>query len=151
LLVEDNKRGWMFSPVYSPDGRRIALAWSANLKGGLYVLEAPKAERLIFAGPMPMLLGWSADGQSVYSLDGKSAASRGVFTPSGETTTEARILSYPLNGLPPETVVELPFEEIGGIAISPDGKTLVCTVYVSSSDVWITENFDRHANSSLMR
>ena len=36
LLIEDSSIGWMFSPVYSPDGRRIAVAWSrpAKLESG---------------------------------------------------------------------------------------------------------------------
>jgi Tol biopolymer transport system component len=141
-LLEDNRKGWVFNPVYSPDGEKIAVAWSPRRKAGLFVLEPGKAETLVTPGVMPLLIAWAADGKSVYALDGKSAESRGSFTPTGETATEAKILQYPLNGSLPKTLAELPFEEIGGISISPDGRTVVCVVYTSSSDVWITENFD---------
>ena len=146
LLLEDNRRGWVFNPVSSPGGGKIAAAWSPNRKAGLYILEPGKPERLVTPGGMPMLIGWAAGGDSLYALDGKSASSRGNFTQTGETTTEAKIVRYPLDGSPPQTLVELPFEEIGGISISPDGKTLVCAVYVSSSDVWVSEGFDRTLN-----
>ena len=48
----------------------------------------------------------------------------------------------PLTGGSPETLFELPFEEIGSVAVLPDGRRFVCTVYSSRSDVWVVENFD---------
>ena len=56
--------------------------------------------------------------------------------------TEARIDRLALNGAPPTTIVELPFHEVGGIAMFPDGRRFVVSVYSSRSDVWIVENFD---------
>ena len=36
----------------------------------------------------------------------------------------------------------LPFEEVGGFAMTPDGTSLICAVYSSRSDVWIVQDFD---------
>ena len=35
-----------------------------------------------------------------------------------------------------------PFEEIGSVAMTPDGRRFVVTVYSSRSDVWVADNFD---------
>jgi hypothetical protein len=73
---------------------------------------------------------------------GKRVAARGLSVPFGETITAARIDCIPLNGAPPTTIVELPFEEIGGVAMFPDGRRFVASVYSSRSDVWVVEHFD---------
>ena len=39
--------------------------------------------------------------------------------------TEAKIVRVPLNGDRTETVIAVPFEEIGGVAITPDGRKFV--------------------------
>jgi hypothetical protein len=41
-----------------------------------------------------------------------------------------------------ETVVALPFDEIGSVSATPDGRRFVCTVYSSRSDVWVVDDFD---------
>jgi hypothetical protein len=38
--------------------------------------------------------------------------------------------------------VTLPFDEVGSIAMFPDGRRFVASVYSSRSDVWAVENFD---------
>jgi hypothetical protein len=47
-----------------------------------------------------------------------------------------------VNGGQPETILSLPFEEIGSVAMFPDGRRFVASVYSSRSDVWLVENFD---------
>jgi hypothetical protein len=56
--------------------------------------------------------------------------------------TEARILEVPVNGGPAKSVLALPFEEIGGISMTPDGRRFVCAVYYSGSDIWVVDDFD---------
>jgi hypothetical protein len=75
-------------------------------------------------------------------LQGKGLNARGLTAPGGETTTEAKILRVPVGGGNAETVIALPFEEIGGVSMTPDGRTVVCVVYSSRSDVWVVDNFD---------
>jgi hypothetical protein len=48
-------------------------------------------------------------------------------------------------------VVTLPFEEVGGVSITPDGRTVVCAVYSSRSDVWMVEHFDAAASREVRR
>ena len=153
-LVDDSSVGWIFSPVYSPDRRQVAALW--NRPGdhpptrGVYVIDAEdRRERLVFeteaagtAGNSVRPIGWSADSRSIYVLEGKVLNLRGLTPPGGETTTEARILRVPVNGGDVEIVVALPFAEIGGVSVTPDGRTFVCAVYSSRSDVWVVDNFD---------
>jgi len=56
--------------------------------------------------------------------------------------TEAKILIVPVKGGNVRTVTSLPFEEIGSVAMTPDGRRFVVTVYSSRSDVWVADNFD---------
>jgi Tol biopolymer transport system component len=90
----------------------------------------------------PIPIGWSADGTSIYAVDGKRAADRGLSVSFRETITDAKILRVPLNGGQPETILSLPFEEIGSVAMFPDGRRFVASVYSSRSDVWVVDNFD---------
>jgi hypothetical protein len=62
--------------------------------------------------------------------------------PGSETITEARVVRVPVNGDPVKTVVDFPFEEIGGVSMTPDGRRFVCAVYTARSDVWVVDNFD---------
>jgi hypothetical protein len=39
-------------------------------------------------------------------------------------------------------IVDLPFAEVGGVAMFPDARRFVASVYTSRSDVWIVDNFD---------
>jgi len=99
----------------------------------------------------PMIIGWARDGTSVYAFDGKRAANRGVAVSLGETVTDVRILKVPLNGGTPQTVLSLPFDEIGSVTMFPDERRFLCTVYTASSDVWVVENFDVAAEERMAR
>ena len=48
-----------------------------------------------------------------------------------ETITDAKILRVPVNGGAPETRLPLPFDEVGSIAMFPDGRRFVVSVYSS--------------------
>lgn len=148
LLVADSSVGWIFSPAYSPDGRNIAVMRNRPRdpppNRGIYVIDpTDRRERLVWATSeaSTMPIGWSRDGRHIYVLAGKNLNSRGLTAPI-ETVTEARILRVPLNGGNVETVTALPFEEVGGVTVTPDGRRIVCVVYSSHSDVWVVDNFD---------
>jgi Tol biopolymer transport system component/DNA-binding winged helix-turn-helix (wHTH) protein len=154
LLVNDSSVGWIFSPVYSPDGRSLAVHWNRPrdrpAHRGIYIIDArTRGERLVYATPpagtsasSSMPVAWSADGRSIYVLEGMALTFRGLTAPGGETMTEARIVRVPVNGGEAKAVTLLPFDEIGGVSMTPDGRRLVCAVYSSRSDVWVVDNFD---------
>ena len=150
LLMGDGSNVIVSRPEYSPDGQRIVL-FSSRRPRGLWILDSEGIEAMPFHAEDPRFtsnslpLGWSADGRAVYVYDGKRAAARGLSAPYGETITAARIDRVPLTG-PPTTVVELPFSEVGGIAMFRDGRRFVVSVYSSTSDVWVVDNFDTTAS-----
>jgi Tol biopolymer transport system component/DNA-binding winged helix-turn-helix (wHTH) protein len=157
LLIKDSSVGWASFAEYSPDGKRIAISWNRRPNRGVWVIDTETLrERLIHeasnpseSNPVP--IGWSRDGTSIYAYDGIRAAYRGLSVSYGETITNARILSVPVDGGPPTRIVDLPFEEVGGIAMFPDGRQLVCAVYSAQSDVWVVEDFDVSTESRIAR
>jgi Tol biopolymer transport system component/DNA-binding winged helix-turn-helix (wHTH) protein len=145
LLVKDSSVGWIFSPVYSPDTRKIAVFWNRRPNRGIWVIDTKdRHETPVYmtSAATARPVGWSADGSSIYVVAGKNAASRGLTARLGETVTDAKILMVPLNGGEVKTVAALPFEEIGSVSMTPDGRRFVFPVYSSRSDVWVVDNFD---------
>ncbi|HET9362046.1 MAG TPA: winged helix-turn-helix domain-containing protein [Vicinamibacterales bacterium] len=142
-LIKDSSVGWAFSPVHSPDGRRIAVAWNRRPARGIWIIDTrDSSERLLYAAPPPLLLAWSADGTSIYALEGGSPVYRGLIAHRGESLTDARIVKVSALDGHVQSTVTLPFEEVGGVSVSPDGRTFVCTVYSSRSDIWVVDDFD---------
>ena len=141
-LIADASLGWIFSPVYSPGGAKLAFAWSRPKDYGLWVTDtSTSSRRLVYGASIPTPIGWSADGAWIYAVEGKRAAYRGLSTYLGETLTQVKVMKISDTGSVAR-VVPLPFEEVGGIALRPDGRGVICAVYSSRSDVWVVENFD---------
>ena len=140
--------------MHSPDRQKIAVFWNRPPNRGVWTIDVDdRAETLVYptdAGSARPL-GWSADGHSIYVLEGKNWAYRGLTAALGESITDARILLVPLDGSAVQTVAHLPFEEIGGVAMAPDGRRFVVTVYSSRSDVWMVDNFDGASPSKASR
>jgi len=144
-LVRDSSVGWLFSPVYSPDGRKIAVAWNRRPSRGIWVIDAKDGhETPVYAtsAGSDMPVGWSPDGRFIYLVEAKNSTYRGLTAPLGETVTDAKILMVSANGGDVTTVAALPFEEVGSVSMTPDGRRFVLTVYSSRSDVWVVDNFD---------
>jgi Tol biopolymer transport system component len=158
-LVADSSVGWATFASHSPDGKRIAISWNRRPDRGVWVVDTERdsaRERLVYPAPEPMQsdpvpIGWSADSRYLYALDGQRAAYRGASVPYELTIANARVLRIPLAGGPAETLVSLPFDEVGSVTMFPSGHRLVCSVYSSRSDVWIVENFDPTAATDLAR
>jgi hypothetical protein len=156
-LIPDDSVGWGASAEYSPDGANLAVSWNRRPTPGVWRIASDGSrETLIHGGPpanggLPFPIGWSPDGRDIIAFDGRRAAYRGVTASFEETVTQARILRIPVDGDDPETLVALPFEEVGSIAMFPDGRRFVASVYSSRSDVWIVDNFDSAPPPTLAR
>jgi Tol biopolymer transport system component len=145
LLVKDSSVGWVFSPVYSRDGRYVAVMWSRRPARGIWVIDTITGEeRLVYqtSALSARPIGWSPDGSRIYVSEAGKVTYRGLMLPVGETTSDARILTVSLTGGKVQTVAKLPFDEVGTVSMSPDARTFVFSVYSSRSDVWIVDNFD---------
>jgi Tol biopolymer transport system component/DNA-binding winged helix-turn-helix (wHTH) protein len=143
-LVANSTVGWMFSPAPAPDGRRVAVMWNRPPNRGVWVIDTiDHSERWIYKSEAAWTapIGWSPDGRSIYTVEGKTRAARGLTSPFGETLTEARIVRIPLSG-DPQTIAMLPAQETGGVSMTADARRFVFTVYSSQSDVWVVDNFD---------
>jgi Tol biopolymer transport system component/DNA-binding winged helix-turn-helix (wHTH) protein len=154
LWHRDQPLGWLFSPTVSPDGQRIAAFWNRPQGRGVWVLHAATGEKALLvsdeqADALP--LAWSRDGRRLFLVSGERAAYRGVTVKLGETTRNTRVSSVPVAGGPVTTVAVLPFAEVGGLTITPDGKHIVCAVYTSRSDVWIVDQFDPEVKAGAGR
>ncbi len=55
----------------------------------------------------------------------------------------------PASGGEPETLFTLPFERIGSVSVTPEGKRIVCAVTEIQSDVWVMEHFDPAVEQGL--
>jgi Tol biopolymer transport system component len=134
-LVDEGAVGYIFWPRWSYDGRNIALFW--NREGDespsmdIWVLSLEDNSRRIVAGGLFNPLSWSSDGKWIYAL----------HYGTGPANVLYRI---PASGGIPEPYVELPFDEVWAdyMSISPDGRSIVYAETISSSDVWIVDNFD---------
>jgi Tol biopolymer transport system component len=148
LLIKDGSVGWDASAEYSPDGKKIAMSWNRRPIRGVWLVDpADSRETLVYGAPhpsdsVPFPIGWSPDGRFILAFDGKRAAYRGSTAPFEETITDAKILRVPVNGGAPQTLLPLPFNEVGSITMFPDGRRFVVSVYSSRSDVWVVDDFD---------
>lgn len=70
------------------------------------------------------VLGCSLDNRWIYATDGDN------------------ILRISATGLPIDTIATIPLESFYWMSMSPDARTLVCSVHESRSDLWLVENFD---------
>jgi Tol biopolymer transport system component len=148
LLIKDGSVGWNGWAEYSPDGKKIAVSWNRRPIPGVWLIDTEDSrETLIYAAQrpsqsMPVPIGWSADGRFIIAVDGKRAAYRGITVSFEETITDAKILRVPAEGGSAELLLPLPFAEVGSIAMFPDGRRFVASVYSSRSDVWVVDDFD---------
>ena len=144
-LAKDAAVGWMFSPVASPDGRRLAVSWNRRGGRGIWTIDRSDGrEALVMKSGDGSLtpIGWSADGSGIYAVEGQAGEYRGLVAVAGETVTKPRILLITLRDGRAQPVAVLPFTEVGGVSMAPGGRQFVCTVYSSQSDVWIVDLLD---------
>jgi Tol biopolymer transport system component/DNA-binding winged helix-turn-helix (wHTH) protein len=147
LLGGDAELGWIFSPELAPDGRRLAAGWNQRGRHGLWVFDPATGRRTLVLEDNVLPIGWAADGRSVFAVKAEPGVHRGLSALLGESIRAARVIDVPIDGRPVRDVLLLPFEEVGGVSISADGRTIVCAVYSSRSDIWVVEDFDASSGS----
>jgi len=136
-LVQNDKVGWMFSAVYSPNGAEIAAQWNRTPSRGVYVIplegSVPNEQRsrqLSVGAERP--INWSSDGKEIYAV---ALAKGTIVAIPAEKGNPRMIATLPL---PADRTLEY-------AAITSDGGRVAYIVSESQSDVWIIENFDPEA------
>ncbi|MCP4571125.1 MAG: protein kinase [bacterium] len=135
-LLEDETTGWIFLPVYSPDGSTVAVSWNRILDDhrggmGLWSISLEDGSQNWLAGPtLAFPIGWSEDGEWIYYFD------------ADEDFQGERVLRIPAQGGDPEEHLTIPLDNAVVTDITPDGNRVVLFVEESLSDAWLVENFD---------
>jgi Tol biopolymer transport system component len=135
-LVQNESIGWLFNPIYSPDGMKVAAYWNRGLQRGLWLISLIDNSEILLRRGFSRPAGWSPDGSSVYAY-----VPPGPNDPNGVGSS---VLSIPVGttgGGDPHTVFSIP-EYISAASVSPDGKKFVFSAMETKSDVWIVDNFD---------
>jgi serine/threonine protein kinase/Tol biopolymer transport system component len=127
IIPRDRATGFIVSPVFAPDGERMAVQWRRD-EAGLWIISLePYSETLLQPGDL-YPLGWSPDGRCVYAIRrGREIVRVQVATPSDVTV----VATLPGDG--------------NDAGLSPDGKEIVVSVSEEKSDVWLMQSFDPSA------
>jgi Tol biopolymer transport system component/predicted Ser/Thr protein kinase len=128
LLVKNESVGFVFVPMLSPKGDRVALFWNrGGGASGLWTISWPaREERFLAAALEPD--GWSPDGEWIYAHRSETAALVKVSATTGEVR--------PVGTFPLGTLTLL------GCSVSRDGAVAICSLTDEKSDAWSIENFD---------
>ena len=122
---------YMASPEYSPDGQQVAFSCNCPDGEGIWVVSPrDSSHSLIYDDSDTLPVGWSADGAWVYALK------PGTLD----------LLRIPRWGGAAETYVNIPFERVSDVDITPDGTRIAVAVPVTQADIWLIENFDPDLN-----
>jgi serine/threonine protein kinase/Tol biopolymer transport system component len=130
-LLSKDSDGWLISsPVFSPDGKKIAIFWNLLPAEGAWVLTLDKfSASLLYPNVQPF--GWSSDGNSIYAQGAD---------PSGREILQIKLG----DSKKPRTVITFP-GSINSGTVSPDGRKIIVSVGEEKSDVWLLKDFDPHS------
>ncbi|HEY3115454.1 MAG TPA: hypothetical protein VGK54_01805, partial [Chloroflexota bacterium] len=133
-LIPEGALGSVFFPRVSPDGGRVALNGNpGDGTSGLYVVDARDPSKRLLRGPQQAFpLDWAMDGRKIFAI---------LFTPP-HTVLEISAESGAVRSLP---WPDLPGEARWGFSASEDGRTFVCALSQTVSDVVMVEGFDPDA------
>jgi len=116
--------GYTLRASFSPKGDSVALLWNRK-PYGLWLISGPeRTERFLAADLRPD--GWSADGRWIYAHGRKAREILRVNVDTGNV----------------ETVGRFPVGNISACDVTPDHRSLICSLAESKSDVWIVDHFD---------
>jgi Tol biopolymer transport system component/class 3 adenylate cyclase len=130
VLPKDSE-GWLaLKPLFSPDGKKIAIYWNRPDHDGVWVIGLEKYSERFF-GPLHYSpFGWSPDGNSIYA-----------FMPDGGR----EIIPIGLGDSKQSRAVIAAPGPINSAAVSPNGRKIIVSVTEVKSDVWLMKNFDPQA------
>ncbi len=125
IIPRDRAIGFIASPVFSPDGKKMAVQWRRD-QAGLWIISLePYSETLLQFGHL-YPVGWSPDGKYVYAIRrGREIVRVQVATPNAFTV-----------------VTTLPGDGSNDAGLSPDGQEIIVSVSEEKTDVWLMQNFD---------
>jgi serine/threonine protein kinase/Tol biopolymer transport system component len=126
-LLQDVSLGWIFAPMMSPDGKKVAVDWNRRPQGIWVLTLADHSAKLLAEGYLTPI-GWSPDGSTIYISNITAVRKRTIW-------------ALPANGGALQTLVTMPGPILEARS-SPDGKLFVCSIDESKYDVWVAENFD---------
>jgi serine/threonine-protein kinase len=132
LLVRDTADAWFHFPSYSPDGQRIAMVRYHQPERSLIsiIRISDGAETRLPTGLL-FPLGWDASGRYVLA----------------QVPSQTKVVRVDALGKKPtETVFTAPAPLMEcGPAGARQPQTFICAMFDFVSDIWLIENFDRHA------
>jgi Tol biopolymer transport system component len=135
LLVSNDSVGWMFNPRLSPNSLKTAIFWNRTrniineISYGLWVISHKDSSQKLLLKGFIFPLKWSEDGNWIYAFNSEKTPAEVLIVNANTGLTKV------IHSIPPSRIV-------GDIDITPDGKTIVCAIEETNSDVWMIENFD---------
>ncbi|HMQ30863.1 MAG TPA: S41 family peptidase [Chloroflexaceae bacterium] len=102
-----------FSPRFSPDGASLAFSASRSGRGDVYVLPLAggPVRQLTFHDEYCAVEDWTPDGQALYVTADRDQIGAAIYRVG-------------LDGGTPALVYSEPYEQLGQVAVSPDGQQL---------------------------
>ena len=133
-LLPDESKGFVFTPRYSPDGRKVAVAWNRTdeFGRGIWVISLDDSSQVLVKKGIYLPIGWSPDGQWIYIYE--------------TVKDRIKILMFEIESGEERLVAEVPIRfELGrpsGLYMSPDAQKFIFPISVTNSDAWLIENLD---------
>ncbi len=137
LLVDADSIGYVFGPVWSYDGKKVAFFWNRedadSPSMGMWGKDMTDGSVWEIARGVFSPIAWTADGEHIWAARYKL-----------DTGWDNDVFKVPAEGGNPVPWVEFPLDRLvqGYIAMTPDGRKFVHPVENRHADAWIIENFD---------
>jgi len=129
-ILPADSMGWLISkPIYSPDGKKIAIWWNRPEGRGVWLITLDRySERLLYPGEY-VPFGWSPDEKFIYAAveDGREIVQFGL----GDSKSPAIVSTMP--------------GYVSSGTVSLNGRKIIVSVREGKSDVWLMKDFDPQA------
>jgi Tol biopolymer transport system component len=116
---------------FSPDRKKIAVAWNRHDEGLWIISLEPYSETFLLRGNI-VPAGWSPNGKYVYAIRSESGWTREIIRVQVAAPNEVTSVAI----LPGDVAY------YDGASVSPDGHEIIVSADEGKSDVWLMENLD---------